>query len=114
MAIKGKYIYIFLSLKLVNLEALYPLLINPKFKKLLAIIIINKAYLITYQGQLASVKELAFREKFLKLENLYGLIRLSIPLFTYSATLNPKTLEDIMRSLVLRDYNTKIIQTAFI
>ena len=46
--IKGKYIYIFLNPKLVNLEALYPLFINPKFKKLLAIVIINKAYLVTY------------------------------------------------------------------
>ena len=50
MAIKGKYIYIFLSPKLVNLEALYPLITNPKFKKLLAMIIINKAHLITYYG----------------------------------------------------------------
>ena len=48
IAIKGKYIYIFLSPKLVNSEALHPLFTNPKFKKLLAIIIINKAYLITY------------------------------------------------------------------
>ena len=48
MVIKGKYIYIFLSPKLVNLEALYPLFTNPKFKKLLAMIIVNKAYLITY------------------------------------------------------------------
>ena len=58
---------------------------------------------------MASVKELAFRKKFLKLENLYSLIRLSVPLFTYLATLNPKILEDIIRSLVLRDYNTEII-----
>ena len=48
MAIKGKYIYIFLSPKLVNLEAFYPLFTDLKFKKLLAIIIINKAYFITY------------------------------------------------------------------
>ena len=48
MVIKGKYIHIFLSPKLVNLEAFYPLFTNPKFKKLLAIIIIDKAYLITY------------------------------------------------------------------
>ena len=48
MVIKGKYIYFFLSPKLVNLEALYPLFTDPKFKKLLAIIIINKAYLVTY------------------------------------------------------------------
>ena len=58
---------------------------------------------------MASIKELAFRKEFLKLENLYSFIRLSIPLFAYLATLNPKTLEDIIRSLVLRDYNTKII-----
>ena len=58
---------------------------------------------------MASVKELVFREEFLKLENLYSLIGLFIPLFTYLATLNPKTLEDVMRFLVLRDYNTKII-----
>src|SRR6266702_2351029 len=109
MAIKGKYIYIFLSPKLVNLEALHPLFINPKFKKLLAIIIINKAYFITHWGQLASVEELAFHKKFLKLENLYSLIGLSVPLFAYLVTLNLKTLEDIIRSLVLRDYNTKII-----
>ena len=48
MAIKGKYIYIFLNFKLLNLEALYLLFTNPKFKKLLAIIIINKAYLVIY------------------------------------------------------------------
>ena len=48
MAIKGKYIYIFLSPKLVNLEALYPLFTNPKFKKLLAIIIVDKTHLIIY------------------------------------------------------------------
>ena len=48
MAIKGKYIYIFLSPKLVNLKAFYPLFTDPKFKKLLAIIIINKAYLVTH------------------------------------------------------------------
>ena len=48
IVIKGKYIYIFLSSKLVNLKAFYPFFTNPKFKKLLAIIIINKAYLITY------------------------------------------------------------------
>ena len=113
MAIKGKYIYIFLSPKLVNLKALYPLFINPKFKKLLAIIIINKTHLVTYQGQLASIEELVFRKKFLKLENLYSLIRLSVLLFTYLATLNLKTLEDIIRSLIFRDYNIKIIQTAF-
>ena len=58
---------------------------------------------------MASVKELAFREEFLKLENLYSLIRLSVLLFAYSATLNPKTLEDVIRSLVFRDYNTEII-----
>ena len=58
---------------------------------------------------MASVKELVFRKKFLKLENLHSLIRLSVLLFVYLATLNPKTLEDIMRSLVLRDYNTEII-----
>ena len=48
MVIKGKYIYIFFSPELVNLETLYPLFTNPKFKKLLAIIIVNKAHLITY------------------------------------------------------------------
>ena len=48
MVIKGKYIYIFLSPKLVNLKALYSLFTNPKFKNLLAIIIINKAHLIIY------------------------------------------------------------------
>ena len=48
IVIKGKYIYIFLSPKLVNLEALYPFFTNPKFKKLLAIIVVNKAYFITY------------------------------------------------------------------
>ena len=109
MVIKGKYIYIFLSPKLVNSEALYPLLTNPKFKKLLAIIVINKAYLITYWGQSANIEEPVFREEFLKLENLRSLIRLSVPLFTYLVTLNLKTLEDVIRSLVLRDYNTKII-----
>ena len=61
---------------------------------------------------MASIKELVFYKEFLKLENLHSLIRLSIPLFAYLATLNPKTLEDVMRSLILRDYNTKIIQTA--
>ena len=61
---------------------------------------------------MASVEELVFHKKFLKLENLYSLIRLSVLLFAYLATLNPKTLEDIMRSLVLKDYNTEIIQTA--
>ena len=44
---QNKYIYIFISLKLINLEALYPLFTNPRFKKKLALIIINKAYLIT-------------------------------------------------------------------
>ena len=58
---------------------------------------------------MASIKELAFCEEFLKLENLYSLIRLSVLLFIYLVTLNSKTLEDVMRSLVLRDYNTKII-----
>ena len=48
MAIKGKYIYIFLSPELVNSETLYPLFTNPKFKKFLAMIIINKAYFITH------------------------------------------------------------------
>ena len=48
MVIKGKYIYIFLSPKLVNLEALYPLFTDPKFKKLLAIIVVNKAYFVIY------------------------------------------------------------------
>ena len=48
IVIKGKYIYIFLSPKLVNLEALYPLFINFKFKKLLAIIVVNKAHFITH------------------------------------------------------------------
>ena len=46
-AIQDKYIYIFTSPELVNLEALYPLLTNPGFKKKLALIIIDKAYLIT-------------------------------------------------------------------
>ena len=58
---------------------------------------------------MASVEELAFREEFLKLENLCSFIGLFILLFIYLATLNPKTLEDVMRSLVLRDYNTEII-----
>ena len=48
IVIKDKYIYIFLSPKLVNLEALYPLFTNPKFKKLLAMIVVNKAYFITH------------------------------------------------------------------
>ena len=48
MAIKGKYIYIFLSPKLVNLKAFYPLFTNPKFKKLLAIIVVDKAHFITH------------------------------------------------------------------
>ena len=109
MVIKGKYIYFFLSLELVNSETLYPLLINPKFKKLLTMIIINKVYFVIYWGQSASVKELVFCEEFLKLENLHSLIGLSIPLFAYLVTLNLKTLENVMRSLVLRDHNTKII-----
>ena len=109
MAIKGKYIYIFLNPKLANLEILYPLFTNPQFKKHLAIIIINKTHLIIYWGQLTNKEELAFRKEFSKLENLYSLIRLSIPLFTYLATLNPKILKDIIRFLVLKDYNTKII-----
>ena len=58
---------------------------------------------------MASVEELVFHKKFLKLENLYSLIRLSVPLFAYLATLNLKILEDIIKSLVLRDYNTEII-----
>ena len=62
---------------------------------------------------MASIKELVFCKKFLKLKNLHSLIGLSVPLFTYLATLNPKTLKDIIKSLVLRDYNTEIIQTAF-
>ena len=111
MAIEGKYIHIFLSPKLANLKVLYPLFTNPQFKKHLAIIIVNKAYFITYWGQLANREELAFREKFLKLENLYSLIRLSVPLFAYLTTLNLETLKDVIRSLVLKDYNTKIIQT---
>ena len=109
MAIKNKYTHIFLSPELVNSEALHPLLINPKFKKLLAIIIINKAYFVIHWGQLASIKELVFCEEFLKLENLRSLIRLSIPLFAYLITLNPKTLKNIIKSLVFRDHNTKII-----
>ena len=48
IVIKGKYTHIFLSPKLVNLEAFYFLFTDPKFKKLLAIIIINKAYFITH------------------------------------------------------------------
>ena len=48
IVIKGKYIYIFLSLKLANLEVLYPLFTNPQFKKHLAMIVVNKAYFITY------------------------------------------------------------------
>ena len=48
IVIEGKYIYIFLSPKLANLEALCFLLINPQFKKYLAIIVVNKVYLITY------------------------------------------------------------------
>ena len=58
---------------------------------------------------MASVKELIFRKEFLKLENLRSLIRLSVLLFIYLVTLNLKTLEDVIRSLVLRDYNTEII-----
>ena len=58
---------------------------------------------------MASIEELVFCEEFLKLKNLYSFIGLSVPLFTYLATLNLKTLEDIIRSLVLRDYNTEII-----
>ena len=53
-----------------------------------------------------------FRKEFSKLENLRSLVGLSVPLFACSATLNPKTLEDVMRSLVLRDHNTEIIRTA--
>ena len=113
MAIKGKYTHIFLSPELVNSEALHPLLTDPKFKKLLAMIVVNKAHLVTYWGQSASAEEPAFREEFSKLENLRSLVGLSVPLFTYLATLNLKTLEDIMRFLVLRDYNTEIIQIAF-
>ena len=109
MVIKGKYIYIFLSPKLVNLEAFYFLFTNPKFKKLLAIIIVDKTHLVTYWGQLASIEELVFHKEFLKLKNLRSLVGLSILLFTYLATLNLKTLKDVMRSLVLRDYNTEII-----
>ena len=109
MVIKGKYIYIFLSPKLANSEVLHPLFTNPQFKKHLAMIVVNKAYFITYQGQLANREELVFHEEFLKLENLYSLIGLSVPLFAYLATLNPETLKDVIRSLVLKDYNTKII-----
>ena len=72
-------------------------------------IIVNKAYLITYWGQSANREKLVFYKKFLKLKNLYSLIRLSIPLFTYSATLNLEILKDIIRFLVFKDYNTKII-----
>ena len=46
--IKGKYIYIFLNPKLVNLKVFYPLFTNPQFKKYLVIIIVDKAYFITY------------------------------------------------------------------
>ena len=50
MAIKDKYIYIFLSPKLANLEIFYFIFTNPQFKKYLAIIVVNKAYFITYWG----------------------------------------------------------------
>ena len=82
MVIKGKYIYIFLSLELVNSEVLYPLFTDPKFKKFLAMIVIDKAYLVIYWGQSASVEELVFCEEFLKLENLRSLVGLFILLFT--------------------------------
>ena len=58
---------------------------------------------------MASVEELVFCKEFLKLENLCSLIRLSVLLFAYLATLNLKILEDVIRFLVFRDYNTKII-----
>ena len=72
-------------------------------------IVVNKAYFVTHWGQLASIEEPAFRKEFLKLENLYSLIGLSVLLFAYLATLNLKILEDVIRFLVFRDYNTKII-----
>ena len=58
---------------------------------------------------MASGEELVFRKEFLKLENLYSLIGLSVPVFAYLVTLNLKILKHIIRSLVLIDYNTKII-----
>ena len=109
IVIEGKYTYIFLSPKLANSEVLHPLFTNPQFKKHLAIIIVNKAHLITYWGQLANKEELVFYKKFLKLKNLRSFIRLSVPLFAYLAILNLKTLKDIIRSLIFKNYNTKII-----
>ena len=58
---------------------------------------------------MASIKELVFYKEFLKLKNLCSLVGLSVLLFAYLATLNLKILEDIIRSLVFKDYNTKII-----
>ena len=112
MAIEGKYTHIFLSPELANSEALHPLFTNPQFKKHLAMIVVDEAHLVTHWGQLANGEEPAFREEFSKLENLRSLVGLSVPLFAYSATLDPETLKDVMRSLVLKDHNTKIVRTA--
>ena len=112
MAIEGKYTHIFLSPELANSEALHPLLTNPQFKKHLAMIVVDEAHLVTHWGQSANGEEPAFREEFSKLENLRSLVGLSVPLFACSATLDPKTLKDVMRSLVLEDHNTEIIRTA--
>ena len=42
----GKYIYIFISPKLASALDIYPLLQDPDFKRQLALIIVDEAYLI--------------------------------------------------------------------
>ena len=101
----GLYTYIFISPKLASTPSFYNLLKDPKFKKQLALVIINKAYLIIQQGK-------KFCPKYTQLYYIRNLIGSLVLQFAYSTTLDLKTLEMVKKSLGFNNTNIHLKQTS--
>lgn len=101
----GLYTHIFISPELASTPDFRSLLKDPKFKKRLALVVVDKAHLITQWGK-------KFRPEYAQLRYVRNLIGSSVPWFACSATLDPETLETVKKLLGFNDTNMHLEQTS--
>ncbi len=94
----GLYTYIFISLELANTLDFCFLFKDPEFKKQLALIIVNKIYLVMQWGK-------KFCPEYMQLYYVRNLIGNSVLWFICFAIFNLKTLKMVKKSLGFNNAN---------
>jgi hypothetical protein len=88
----GKYTHILMSPELAVSERLRKTILEPKFKDRLALVVVDEAHLVSHWG-------VKFRTDYSRLNLLRTLIGPKIPWFACSATLDSKTLTDLIKGV---------------